>query len=537
MKNIITLFLLIGISSLYASFPVADQGRFRPSDVYVKHVLNEIYHRQSIKTKHRHDFSNHTDEEIVWNLHYDGFAQYEQSPLIHIKSAKLKNYLHLPTKQSHFPYRQLNHVLSRFPASEIEEEGTLRNILNKYTVQNQDFPNATIYERLRNAGSDYLALPYKAKPGEWVSLRALNLDIPNFTPYPDPVFTRIKSAYLARNTEALSKALEDAYTQIEGQPYRVAQGKQLTYPSSLQLKIESILYRYPWVILCSILYGSAFLFGFLSFSRTSTIFAVTAFLLHTAILAARCYVLERPPVSNMFETLIYVPWVAMLGGFFLRLFSSERWLLISAALANTLMLILLEVTQLNNHLDNVQAVLDSQYWLIIHVLMVVGSYGMFLLAGVMGHIYLCKRVKLGKETKETKSLGKQIVQAMYLGTALLIPGTILGGVWAAESWGRFWDWDPKESWAFISSCIYLIWIHAYRFGHIKYDGIAVGAITGLMAISFTWYGVNYILGTGLHSYGFGTGGEIYYYAYLLLEVLFIFVCLRQIRVSYLQESR
>jgi ABC-type transport system involved in cytochrome c biogenesis permease subunit len=108
-----------------------------------------------------------------------------------------------------------------------------------------------------------------------------------------------------------------------------------------------------------------------------------------------------------------------------------------------------------------------------------------------------------------------------LGIALLIPGTILGGVWAAESWGRFWDWDPKESWAFISSCAYLIIIHSYTFGHIRGFGLAVGSIVGLLFISFTWYGVNYVLGTGLHSYGFGTGGEFWYYGFILAEALFL----------------
>jgi ABC-type transport system involved in cytochrome c biogenesis permease subunit len=78
-----------------------------------------------------------------------------------------------------------------------------------------------------------------------------------------------------------------------------------------------------------------------------------------------------------------------------------------------------------------------------------------------------------------------------MGVAMLIPGTILGGVWAAESWGRFWDWDPKESWAFISSCIYLMVIHAYRFHFIRNIGLAAGSIAGLLMISFTWYGVNY----------------------------------------------
>ena len=112
-------------------------------------------------------------------------------------------------------------------------------------------------------------------------------------------------------------------------------------------------------------------------------------------------------------------------------------------------------------------------------------------------------------------------KTLYIGTALLIVGTILGGVWAAQSWGRFWDWDPKESWAFISALMYLAFLHAYKFRKIKERGLAIGSILGLMTISFTWYGVNYILGTGLHSYGFGGGGEWLYYSYLLGEGLFI----------------
>jgi ABC-type transport system involved in cytochrome c biogenesis permease subunit len=165
-------------------------------------------------------------------------------------------------------------------------------------------------------------------------------------------------------------------------------------------------------------------------------------------------------------------------------------------------------------LDIVQAVLDSHYWLLIHVLMVVGSYGVLFVAGVCGHIFLLQRTP-------SPLLEKTVLQTLYWGTALLICGTLLGGVWAAQSWGRFWDWDPKEAWAFISSALYLLWIHAYRFKKIAGRGLAIGSIVGLMAITFTWYGVNYILGSGLHSYGFGQGGERFYYLYLLVELLFL----------------
>src|SRR5208282_2414510 len=111
---------------------------------------------------------------------------------------------------------------------------------------------------------------------------------------------------------------------------------------------------------------------------------------------------------------------------------------------------------------NVQAVLNSPYWLTVHVLMVVGSYGAFALSGVLGHYYLFTQAFTGKPQKTHVNLSAQaVLYTMYAGLTLLIPGTILGGVWAAESWGRFWDWDPKESWAFITACVYLLVIHAY----------------------------------------------------------------------------
>jgi ABC-type transport system involved in cytochrome c biogenesis permease subunit len=225
----------------------------------------------------------------------------------------------------------------------------------------------------------------------------------------------------------------------------------------------------------------------------------------------------------MFETVIYVPWIAVLAGLILFFIFKNHVVIIASCTAALALLALLNVTDVNSSLENVQAVLDSQYWLIIHVLMVVASYGIFILGGILGHFYLISYAKNRRETPALSALSKLILQSMYAGIALLIPGTILGGVWAAESWGRFWDWDPKESWAFISACIYLTFIHAYTFQHIRSFGLAVGSIAGLLGISFTWYGVNYILGTGLHTYGFGKGGDIYYYLYFLAELLFLFV--------------
>jgi ABC-type transport system involved in cytochrome c biogenesis permease subunit len=223
----------------------------------------------------------------------------------------------------------------------------------------------------------------------------------------------------------------------------------------------------------------------------------------------------------MFETVIYVPWIAIVLATFVSWKQRSIAVLTAGTLAAIALLTLLKISDLDARMENVQAVLDSQFWLIIHVLMVVGSYGAFILSGALGHLYLAKYALGPGKTDELQPLARGILSTLYIGVGLLIPGTILGGVWAAESWGRFWDWDPKESWAFISACVYLIVIHAYTFRKIGDLGLAIGSILGVISISFTWYGVNYVLGTGLHSYGFGTGSTTYYFAYLLAEIVFV----------------
>lgn len=412
------------------------------------------------------------------------------------------------------------------------------------------FPLST---RLMKADNLLHILPSKQGKGIWLPIKALKTRVydpdrkrltlvKNFTPYPDSHFESIRSTYLELEeatlkgsseqihflSNKLAEQLNKSYQIIEGNRTIEAVGKVLSYPSQQQLGAEVFYYQLPLIPIALFLYALAMallLTAFFikkDFLSWGVIFLGIAFIFHTLILVLRCYILGRPPVSNMFETIIYVPWIAVLASF--GLFFAKRrhpLVLIASALVAFILFLLLQITGIHNGLEVVQAVLDSQYWLIIHVLMVVGSYGAFALAGLLGHLYLTGVLVKGKETGVTRFLGKSILQAIYLGIALLVPGTILGGIWAAESWGRFWDWDPKESWAFISICTYLIWVHAFRFHYVRYFGLAIGSIIGFLAISFTWYGVNYILGTGLHSYGFGSGGEFYYYIFILFEIIFL----------------
>jgi ABC-type transport system involved in cytochrome c biogenesis permease subunit len=369
-------------------------------------------------------------------------------------------------------------------------------------------------------------IPTRFPGGIWVSVDSLRSGLPDFTPYKGDVYQELTSAYATGDTAAILRILGEHYPEIEGTPYLKAAGKSLYYPTIGQLKAESFYFRVPLIPFTIFLYSTGIIL-LLFFSKGGRFFIGAGFLLHTVILLLRCYILDRPPVSNMFETVIYVPWISVALSLLFDWKKRQPVLLVCGALSAIILMILLKVTGLNEKMENVQAVLDSQFWLLIHVLLVVGSYGIFILAGVLAHVELIRR--------PGKIPSSPLLPLLYLGTVALIGGTILGGIWAAQSWGRFWDWDPKESWAFISSCVYLLLIHAYRFGKIGTTGLAVGAIIGLIAISFTWYGVNYILGTGLHSYGFGNGGEGWYYLYVAAETAFLIWVMQKNKKSLLQN--
>lgn len=561
--------------------PVAYQGRFRSLESAARLWLYDSYHKQSLKKSDLDAF--HTTDpsasDLLWNIHFFGHDEWNDSPFFWIHYASVKSLLDLEPTTERFSFNQLKEVLpEKGPSDEIDQltqhlqlfssyEGnspSTQNVFETFytSLQKQGHPQKEIghllearfpyAQRLQAAGTTLKMLPVKSSPGEWVSLKAFKTKIydpqkntlvlsNNFTSFSNAHFLTLRKAYFELEKAVISSSGPDqirkaatqfteeyrnAYASLSGKPYKQAQGKSLTYPTESRLQAETFYYRAPLIESALIAYLLALLIMLIARKQQKLGFFImtvilTGFAVHTAILILRSYILERPPVSNMFETVIYVPWIAAAAGLIFYAIARSRLILGAALFASTALLIILKLSQVDSRLENVQAVLDSQYWLIIHVLMIVASYGAFAVCGILGHFYLIDYAVNKGTSPSSEKIAKGILHTMYVGVALLIPGTILGGVWAAESWGRFWDWDPKESWAFISACVYLLFIHAYTFGRIRDFGLAVGSVAGLIAISFTWYGVNYVLGTGLHSYGFGNGGEQYYFLYILMESLFL----------------
>ncbi|MCG3176670.1 MAG: Cytochrome c biogenesis protein CcsA [Candidatus Omnitrophica bacterium] len=249
--------------------------------------------------------------------------------------------------------------------------------------------------------------------------------------------------------------------------------------------------------------------------------ALGALSLHTAGLVLRTLILDRPPVSNMYESMVFMNWVLVLAALGFWLVRRTTVPLSAGAITAAVILIYADLLPVDAGLDVLVPVLRSNYWLTLHVLTIVASYGLFGLAMALGHRHLTLR-RWGRLTP-TESVDSATLQlrCVEIGVFLLGIGTVLGGVWANESWGRFWGWDPKETWALITFLGYLVIVHLHHDKRLSAEALSYSNIAGFLLVLMTWYGVNFVLGKGLHSYGQGSGGLVWVSAYLIVEALFV----------------
>ncbi len=245
-------------------------------------------------------------------------------------------------------------------------------------------------------------------------------------------------------------------------------------------------------------------------------FIALLFLLHTAGLIARWYISGHAPWSDAYESMIYVAWATM---FFTLAFDIKSKLTVaSGTFVASMILMIAHWNWMDPSIANLQPVLNS-YWLMIHVAVIVASYGPFTLGMVLGVVSLFLMIFTNKKNKAKMDLNIQEItyineMAITIGLVMLTIGNFLGGQWANESWGRYWGWDPKETWALISIMIYAFVIHARFVPSLRGKWIFnLMSVLAFYAIMMTYFGVNFYL-TGMHSYASGdkvvTPSFVYY---------------------------
>jgi len=255
------------------------------------------------------------------------------------------------------------------------------------------------------------------------------------------------------------------------------------------------------------------------------------FIAHTGGLALRWYIAQHAPWSNGYESMIYIAWAITLAGVFFARHSIVALSLTSILAGVTLFVA--HLSWMDAQVTTLVPVLNS-YWLNIHVSVITASYGFFALSSLLGFFTLILFImkKSNAKSKRNDEIERNIIEAtrinemsMILGLSLLTIGNFLGGVWANESWGRYWGWDPKETWALVSILIYAAVVH-FRF--IKslntQFAFAVASTVSFFSILMTYFGVNYYL-SGMHSYASGDPVPIPVFVYYMVGIIFTIIAL------------
>ncbi len=240
-------------------------------------------------------------------------------------------------------------------------------------------------------------------------------------------------------------------------------------------------------------------------NRSATWLIVLALVVHTFALAARIYISGRPPVTNLYSSAVFIGWAGVLLGLGLEmLYGMGVGNALGAVSGFSTLIIAHQLSLDGDTLEVLQAVLDTQFWLATHVVCITLGYATTYLAGLLGIAYILGGVFAPLSPGVRKELNRMTYGVLCFSIFFSFVGTVLGGLWADDSWGRFWGWDPKENGALIIVLWNALVLHARWGGMVQQRGLALLATAGNIAVSWSWFGVNE-LGVGLHSYGFTEG--------------------------------
>lgn len=308
------------------------------------------------------------------------------------------------------------------------------------------------------------------------------------------------TAYAANDPATFNQTLDKYAAELKQDlPRRVWKAKVESVFNQLQ-PFYSAMVIY---VLIFILAAGSWLAWPQTLGRCAFVLLLVTFAVHSFGLITRMYLEGRPPVTNLYSSAVFIGWGAVLLGIFLeRFFRNGIGSATAAMIGFITLLIAHHLSMDGDTMEMMRAVLDTNGWLATHVVCVTLGYASTFLAGFLALTYIVRGAFTPSLDRGTaSSLTRMVYGIVCFATLFSFVGTILGGIWADQSWGRFWGWDPKENGALLIVLWNAIILHARWGGLVRQRGLMVMAVFGNVVTSWSWFGVN-MLGIGLHSYGF-----------------------------------
>lgn len=509
------------------SLPVQAGGRVKPLDTYARESVRWVTGKTYFLGR------DPLDVLCSWMAEPD---LWKEIACIEVRHLGMKDRLKLAKDRRWFTPKELTPVLSENPwVQEVLEQ---QRQDKKLSAEEQEAASAVqkLMYMAQLVGGEAVAIVPHPSGGEesWRSVHGAS----EFSSLPSGGLTPESLKKVEESWRILLQAYRDGRSPEWSQSIAALSGslrglpvKAGAYPSSKEMGTEvdyNLLhpFRRAWVS-----YGTALLILWLSLRWFTSAFRSVGFGFfmlgigwHGYGIFLRCMIAGRPPVTNMYESVVWVTFGAAVFGLIFELINRRTFYFIYGSLvAGIVGLILADnlPNVLNPNLDPLVPVLRDNFWLTVHVLSITLSYAAFTLAMAIGHVNGWMAAFATAPREKIVQRTDFLYRVLQVGVLFLAAGTILGGVWADQSWGRFWGWDPKETWALIALLGYLVVLHGRRAGWLGAFGLAVSSIVAYQCVLMAWYGVNFVLGQGLHSYGFGTGGVSYVMMYVGLELAYI----------------
>ncbi|MGD9897026.1 MAG: cytochrome c biogenesis protein [Candidatus Methylacidiphilaceae bacterium] len=514
----------------FAQVAVQDHGRKKPLTTFASESCLLLSGKESVVLPGRGKIGA---LPLLLSLWFSPNG-WEKEPILLVGEPLLRETLGLPPSRTRFSYDELrsNEAL-RALALRLEAGGAV--------PEGEDSSKAQLERAVRNltermdlfsrivSGRALTIVPEPAgAEGRWLTLSEAKAAYPpEVTAKLDAAWDRLRAAVLSgKNAEAGLVALDLTKELRSLNPAVYPQAEKLRFEEAYR---ELQPWRWAWICyaasaICLALTGAwgrslGYIIGWG--------LALAGFLFQIYGFVCRIVLAGRPPVTNMYESVIWVAFGVVLFALLLEAVYRSRYLLLSAMPIAVLCLLFVQTQPLifDPSLQPLVPVLRNNFWLTVHVLSVTLSYAAFGLALGLGDLYLWRWLRRAPgEKREGSLLAQYIYRCLQIGIFFLAAGVVLGAVWANYSWGRFWDWDPKETWALVALLCYLALLHGRIAGWWNELGLAIGAVLCFLSVLMAWYGVNFVLGKGLHSYGFGSGAIGPVAGFALAQFLFVLWC-------------
>ncbi len=561
----------------FGQLPVVLNGRVQPMDSVARNALLQIRNKQSAPTS-----DGHTLGASEWLLEvFFNPRKADERKIFRIDHPELLSLLRLPQEQKHFSYNDLgtnimeiDHQARRISSKDVQlqtafEKQVMRthNALNLYyRLKNSIIPEGSTnfvgelqayeksiapgitalraredkkeydekafntflqfvsrYEVLSRAGYPLTVPPSMAEKSvsEWTTMGTALMECARQNQIPDIVrqYASMATAYQEDRPADFNAALTSLRQSLAG-----------SHPKEFNKSASEFFYNYMQPFYKSIiLYVLALVLAFCSWfnwsdwlRRSAQYITVLALGIHTTGLIYRMVLEGRPPVTNLYSSAVFIGWGAVLLGLIIERINRDGIGIVVAGTMGFVTLIIAHNLALGGDtMEMLRAVLDTNFWLATHVITVTLGYASTFVAGLIAIMYVLRGVLTRTLTPAmSEGLERIVYGIICFATFFSFVGTVLGGIWADQSWGRFWGWDPKENGALIIVLWNAAILHARWCGMIKARGIMNMAIFGNIVTSFSWFGVN-MLGIGLHAYGFMDGAFFWLKLFVASQLVLI----------------